>query len=108
MEWLNILFRSDIWTAAIESVCCCRTFNNWIVNILLQIDEAFMFDLMNLIKTQLLEQNVEKSVRLNESECYSVIGPEPDVYNQSKAFVESFVNVNIQFINYLKLRYNNK
>ncbi|XP_048747821.2 ionotropic receptor 25a-like isoform X2 [Ostrea edulis] len=56
------------------------------------IDEAFMFDLMNLIKTQLLEQNVEKSVRLNESECYSVIGPEPDVYNQSKAFVESFVN----------------
>jgi hypothetical protein len=54
-----------------------------------------MFDLMNIIKNQLMEQNIETSVHLNESECYSVTGPEADVYNQSKAFVESFVNVNI-------------
>lgn len=58
-----------------------------------QIDEAFIFDLMNLIGTRLVNQNVDQSVSLNQSDCYSVTGPEPEVYNQSRAFIHSFVNV---------------
>lgn len=56
------------------------------------IDEAFIFDLMNLIGTRLVNQNVDQSVSLNQSDCYSVTGPEPEVYNQSRAFIHSFVN----------------
>lgn len=58
-----------------------------------QIDEAFIFDLMNMIGTRLVNQNVDQSVSLNQSDCYSVTGPEPEVYNQSRAFIHSFVNV---------------
>ncbi|XP_061180495.1 ionotropic receptor 25a-like [Saccostrea echinata] len=56
------------------------------------VDEAFLFDLMNLIGTKLVEQNVQKSMSLNQSECYSVIGPEAEVFNQSRMFIQSFQN----------------
>ena len=55
-----------------------------------QIDEAFVFDLMNLIGSQLVSQKGEESVRLNQSECYHVAGPNPAVYNQSREFIHSF------------------
>ena len=48
---------------------------------------------MNLIGSQLVSQKGEESVKLNQSECYHVAGPNPAVYNQSKEFIHSFKNV---------------
>nr|XP_022344463.1 ionotropic receptor 25a-like isoform X2 [Crassostrea virginica]XP_022344464.1 ionotropic receptor 25a-like isoform X2 [Crassostrea virginica] len=59
------------------------------------IDEAFVFDLMNLIGSQLVSQKGEESVKLNQSECYHVAGPNPAVYNQSREFIHSFKNISI-------------